>query len=223
MTSATLNWDATVVGDDPDAQVATTIELMVKYVREDAHTPEVVQAASEAAPPGSTPDEILDGIFTYVRNLIRFQHDEKTAAPLESRIAAAGYDYPVVEVLIRPRDMVTWRRDTGQGQIGDCDDFAMLTAALLQARGVEAHFATVAADARMPGQYSHVYVVAYPAGGGRVPMDTSHGQYPGWEASNGVTRREEWPIGAGLRGLLVMVLVVAAVAVNFFKRRGRTL
>ena len=216
-----------MVGDDPDQQVAATIDLMAKYVREDAHSPEVKSVAGSLAPPDASPDEILNAAFLYVRGLVRFQQDETTAQPLQSRIAAAGLDgYPVVEVLIRPRDMVTWRGE-GYGQpAGDCDDFSMLTAALLMARGVKVNFATAAADGRVPGQWSHVYVVAYPGGGERVPMDTSHGQAPGWEAQGAsVTRREEWPITSGFREILVAGVIVAVVLANCWKRlrRGRTL
>jgi hypothetical protein len=215
MLPSTLNMTARVVGDDPDEQVADTIALMAQYVREDVGTPEVQQAADEAAPPGEDP---LDGVFRYVKGLIRFQSDETTAAPLQSRLAKLGLgDYPVVEVLIRPRDMLTWRGDTGQGQVGDCDDFVMLTAALLMAKGVDCSFVTVAADPREPGQYSHVYVAAYPAGGSRVAMDTSHGEYAGWEVEDRVTRRTEWPIRTGYRGLLLAGLMILALVANWAK------
>jgi hypothetical protein len=215
MLPSTLNMDARVVGDDPDEQVADTISLMSRYVREDAGSPEVQAAAEEAAPAGEDP---LDGVFRYVKGLIRFQADEATAAPLQSRLAKLGLgEYPVVEVLIRPRDMLTWHRDTGSRQVGDCDDFVMLTAALLLAKGVDASFVTVAADPREPRQYSHVYVAAYPAGGGRVAMDTSHGAYAGWEVQDRVTRRTEWPIRSGFRGILLAGLVILALVSNWAK------
>jgi len=205
-----LNWEARLTGDDPDQQVADTIHLMTGYVREDSSAPVVREAALEAAP-DDDPDMVVEGVFHFVRRLIRFQHDEITAAPLASRLAKAGLEgVPVVEVLIRPRDLLTWQQDTGRGPVGDCDDYAMLTAALLRARGVESSFVTVAADPAFPGQFSHVYVAAYPPSG-RIALDTSHGQYPGWEAQ-GVGRREEWPVGAGLVGLLLAGLVVWALA-----------
>jgi hypothetical protein len=89
---------------------------------------------------------------------------------------------------------------------------------------VKAKFVTVAADPRMPGQWSHVYVVAY-LGGKRVPLDTSHGDYPGWEASEYVTRRQEWDVdGAGLKQWLVIGLVAWAVMARYLKRwKGATL
>lgn len=214
MLPGTLNMEARVTGDDPDAQVAETIELMAGYVREDARSPEVQGVADEIAAgaatdsnPSPTPQEYIEGVFDHVSRLIRFQHDEATAAPLTSRLAQMGVgDIPVVEVLIRPRDMVTWWRDTGTRQVGDCDDYAMLTAALLMAKGIRASFVTAAADYRQPRQWSHVYVAAYPKGGERVAMDTSHGDYAGWEVEN-AGRREEWPVEGGYRGLVIAGIV----------------
>ena len=213
----TLNMEARLTGDDPDGQVADTINLMSEYVRADAHSPEVIKEAATIAPIGSDPDEVVDGVFWYVKRLISFQHDEVTAAPLAGHLEKAGLsDIPVIEVLIRPRDMVTWREDTGRGQVGDCDDYAMLTAALLRAHGISSSFVTAAADPRVPGQYSHVYVAAYPPSG-RIALDTSHGAFPGWEVEH-ASRKEEWPIDAGLRGLLLAGIIALIV---WFGRRSR--
>ncbi|MES2124071.1 MAG: hypothetical protein V4503_05225, partial [Gemmatimonadota bacterium] len=57
-------------------------------------------------------------------------------------------------------------------------------------QGIPCKFCTVAASEIAPDQYSHVYTVAYP-NGERVPMDTSHGKYFGWQAPNWF-RRQEW-------------------------------
>jgi hypothetical protein len=224
MLPSTLNMEARLTGDDPDGQVADTINLMSEYVRADAHSPEVIKEAIAIAPIGSDPSDVVDGVFWYVKRLIQFQHDEVTAAPLTSRLAQAGLsDIPVIEVLIRPRDMVTWREDTGRGQVGDCDDYAMLTAALLRAHRIPASFVTAAADPRLPGQYSHVYVAAYPPSG-RIALDTSHGAFPGWEVEN-ASRKEEWPVDAGL-GILIMagfigLAYVAKALMSWFGRRRR--
>ncbi len=219
MLPATLNWEARTTSDNPEEQVADTIEMMSAYVRADTSSQEVKDEAASVATPDATPQEVIDGVFWHVKRLIRFQADSTTALPLSSHLASAGLgDSPVVEVLIRPRDMVTWQKDTGRGQVGDCDDFAMLTAALLKARGVEAKFVTVAADPSMPNQFSHVYVAAYPSTGGRVALDTSHGEYPGWETT-AYSRKEEWGIDAGLRGWLVAGLIVLALWAG---RVGRT-
>jgi hypothetical protein len=214
-TADTLRWEATLTGDDPDQQVADTIDLMRRYVQEDYATPDVKEEAVLAVLYGSNP---LDGIFYHVKRMIRFQPDEMTS----NLAKGLGGAIPVVEVLIRPRDMVTFPVDTGgMGRVGDCDDYAMLTAALLKARGIDCSFVTVAADPRVPGQYSHVYVAAYPKDGGRVPMDTSHGAAPGWEVEENVTRREEWPIDTGLGKWLAMALVALALVSNWWTKQRK--
>lgn len=214
MLPANLNWTATVTGDDPDQQVADTIALMSRYVREDAETPIVREAANEAA---GLADDPVEGVFWYVKRLIRFQHDDVTAAPLTSLLSQRGINAPIVEVLIRPVDMLSWHADTGNRQIGDCDDYAMLTAALLRAQGIPAKFVTVAVDPSMPNQFSHVYVAAYPDGQ-RIALDTSHGEAAGWEAPV-VARKEEWDIDAGLVGWLLAGLLVLALWSQWGKKR----
>ncbi len=77
----------------------------------------------------------------------------------------------------------------------DCDGFTSYLAALLIALGVPCSFATVAAHKEDPSIYSHVYVVAYP-NGQRVPLDSSHGEYPGWEAPNEFNKFREWPVNS---------------------------
>jgi hypothetical protein len=100
----------------------------------------------------------------------------------------------------------------------------MYAAALLVAAGVSASFVTVAADEADPGRYSHVYVAAYPKGGGRVPLDASHGEYPGWEVESRYGRRREWPVtGGGGRELLVWAGMVAVVGYGIRWARGRRL
>ena len=171
----TVSWD-------PDTQVAQTIGLMRGYVLEDVYDPYLLMDAEAA----SYPDPI-NGVWGLVRSRLQFTEDEDTAAPMPIG------DVDPIEVLIRPRDI-----SRTAGAIGDCDDFAMWTAALLEANGIPCAFCTAAADGRDPSRYSHVYVVAYP-NGQRCPMDTSHGQYPGWE-SPVAYRKREWQIRGAIQG-----------------------
>lgn len=210
---AGLRWEATVTGDDPDQQVADALSIMCRYVREDAHSPEVLAEAQRIIPRGADP---IQAIFEHVRRWIGFRHDAELAEAWQ--IPRAG-DLPVVELLIRPRDMVTFAADTGSSPQGDCDDYAMLTAALLNSQGIRANFVTVAADPSQPNQFSHVYVAAYPAGQGRIALDTSHGEYAGWETGN-VTRLEEWPIDAGWKGILIALLLGLTLWAGW-KRRSK--
>lgn len=198
----------TYVPDDPDGQVGATIGLMRRYVVEDMASPAIRRDALEAIggvdPSTLTQTERAQRVFQYVKGRLTFTGDEGLAG-------MGGFNddpgAPVVEVLIRPRDMAVMCEGGGCRRVGDCDDFSMYTAALLGALGVRSSFVTVAADQAEPDRFSHVYVAAYPDGQ-RVPMDTSHGAHIGWEV-DGVTRSEEWPI-TGMQDLVAAGVVIAA-------------
>ena len=121
----------------------------------------------------------LNRVWAHTKQNIKFQRDEVTG----EGIAGLPSD-EVIETIIRPMDMAT-EIDAGGGAVGDCDDFSMYVAACLKSLGIPCSFATIAADARDPEQFSHVYVVAYPMTVRgmrmRLPLDASHGEYPGWE------------------------------------------
>lgn len=174
------------LGNMPDEQVANTISVMSKRAAEDARNPEF-QAHAAGVFGGAPTSEVLKRAFDHVRGAIQFHRDDVVGAGLGDAMPD-----DLVEFIIRPVDMA---RYVDQGvAIGDCDDFSMYLAALLKTQGVDCKFCTVAADAGAPDQFSHVYVVAY-VDGERVPMDASHGQYPGWEVPNRFEKRTEWKIG----------------------------
>lgn len=198
------------VPDDPDGQVAATIQLMRRYANEDAQSPairrDLQQALGGRDPRSLSQLEIVDRVFHWVKGRLTFMDDGGLAG------MAPGLhnpQAPVVEVLIRPRDMAVMCEQGACHRVGDCDDFSMYTAALLGAAGVKSSFVTVAADQAEPDRYSHVYVAAYPDGQ-RVPMDTSHGPRPGWE-TGAITRIQEWPLGAGSSELMAAALVIGVV------------
>ena len=187
------------VSDEPDTQVAQVIGMMRRYAVEDATSPQIERDAHTAVQKYGEP---LESVYQYVRGRMGFVEDEETAQPLQ-----AGSEWPIVETLVRPRDMSVL-----PAQVGDCDDYAMYGASLLTALGVPCAFVTVAADPAAPGIYSHVYLAAYPTTGAqagqRVPLDLSHGPYPGWEVANRYGKRTEWPLTGGC-GVLGWVLVAA--------------
>ena len=203
----TLHYRADVVSDDPDTQVAQTIGMMSRLVREDTGTPEI-QADARAIRTGGSGDLVAD-TFQWVRSRMSFVRDESTAYPLQQYTSN-----PIVEVLIRPRDMSVARRAQG-----DCDDFTDYGAALLRANGVKVNLVTVA---QYDHTFSHVYVAAYP-GGKRLPVDFSHGPQPGWEYEN-PSRFKEWeldvPTGSGLGGLAVLAALIAA-GIYYARKGGR--
>lgn len=196
----------TELGDNPDGQVARTMRRMGELVAEDAADP-IFQAFANRTYAGIDPTDkqaIIDRAFSTVKGAIKFQRDEVSGAGLGD---ASPPD--LVEFIVRPVDMC---RYVDQGiAIGDCDDFSMLLACLLATRGISAKFCTVAAEDRAPDQYSHVYCVAY-CDGQRIPLDSSHGEYPGWEVdqSRRVYRKTEWATDGGCPLVTLAVVGVAA-------------
>jgi len=202
--------------DDSDGQVAHTIGLMRSYALEDAASP-AIQADLYAAlgeKASALPQaDVATRVFDYVKRRIQFVQDERLASPW----LAEGTD--VIEVLVRPIDLSMQTAP----RMGDCDDFSAYTASLLTAAGVDNSFVTVAADASAPGQFSHVYVAAYPDGV-RLPLDTSHGDYAGWETLN-YSRRKEWPVlgnwtGEWQSGNLAVLLTLGVVALAHCVYKG---
>jgi transglutaminase-like putative cysteine protease len=194
---AVIRYEVTELPDDPAGQVAQTISLMGRYATEDASSPEITRDLQQAlaSGPGLPPEQ---AIFNYVKNRVRFVGDNVTASPFQ-----VNTTIPIVETLVRPRDLSVMCSGGGQcSRAGDCDDFSMYGASLLLALGRDVRFVTVAADPSQPGIYSHVYVVVYREDGTRLPMDLSHGPYPGWEVQQ-VTRREEWSMNGGVNTVLV--------------------
>ncbi len=178
----------TELGDSPDGQVARTMRRMGELATEDAANP-IFQAFAARTFTGIDPSDkhaIIDRAFDTVRGAIQFQQDEASGAGLGD---ACPDD--LVEFIVRPVDMC---RYIGQGiAIGDCDDFSSMIKCLLLTQGIPSKFCTVAADGRAPDQFSHVYCVAY-LDGERIPLDASHGEYPGWEVDQErpVWRKQEW-------------------------------
>jgi hypothetical protein len=168
---------------DDEANTAQTIARMAQYIREDAVSPIIRQAAHAAAGSARDPRAEAEAVHAWIRAHVRYQPDEEIAAEMNGA-------RPIVrrpnfaEVLIRPVDLLTM-----PAPAGDCDDFAMLTAAMLRALGVDSELVTVAADAADPESYSHVYVMAKLDGGASLALDSSHGPYPGWEVAPAGKRR----------------------------------
>lgn len=162
-----------------EAETAQTIRLMRRYAEEDATSPLVYSYLHGRRDALAT----CRHIFEIVRNRVRYTHDEELAR----------YDEDQPEVLVRPVDLLSMRVPSG-----DCDDFSMLTAALLLAAGIPCSYRTVAADPTAPDTYSHVYVIAH-LPEGDLALDTSHGQYAGWEVEHSGKLRD-WLVGPDRAG-----------------------
>lgn len=212
-----MNASVDVLDGDPDDQVAQTIAIMRRYVDEDWDSPEIIKDAAEALAQfgdlDGTEHDRIQAVYHYVRGKVRFRTDEDTARHVPTR---DGDD--VVEVLIRPRDLSVMCDGRNCERSGDCDDYSMYAAALLRQLGIQSAFVTVAANPATD-QYSHVYLAAYTADGQRVPLDTSHGQYPGWETDK-VTRRDEWPV---TRSAVLPLIIALGLAWLLFADKIRRL
>jgi hypothetical protein len=213
-----VNADVMVLPDSPDGQVFTALGLMKKYVLEDANTPEIVADADKVLRMVAEHNlSVIEAAYWYVKNKIRFVRDSEVSRPVESQLGLteSNGDY-VVEVLVRPRDMSVGV----ENRIGDCDDFSSWLAAILVALGYQVGFTVMAGMEHMPEVYSHVYVHVIEKGN-RIALDASHGNYPGWEAGNGLVRREDYPInygsGFGSTGFLLVGGVLAWLVWNGLK------
>lgn len=182
-----VRYSVTTLSDLPDVQVEQTIALMKRYSLEDATAPAIHAAVQHAIArhwtrvQSPTADDLASAIYWWVKDRMRFVHDDVTAAALPAGLAGE-----VVETLIRPVDMLQ------SAGAGDCDDYSMLLASMLTAAGVPCEFVTVAADPTARDRYSHVYVVARTPR--RIALDASHGTGPGWETPNRFGKRRSWPL-----------------------------
>ncbi len=210
-----VNYDVQALPLDADGQVRQTLSIMRHRAAEDADNPWFKQRAQQLVSPGGTQADRARELYGHVKaSNIHFTRDEVTGTGI--RGLDMGDDV-VVESIIRPIDMALYV-DQGNA-IGDCDDFSMYLAALLRANDIPCAFATVAADGSQPDQFSHVYVVAYPDGM-RMPLDASHGQYPGWETENRYGKYDEWPVWGrvvGFLGDLVVKVGIVGLGIWGFK------
>jgi hypothetical protein len=179
---------------------------MRERAAQDAEDPWFKQRAMQLAGVGGNQADVARTLYGHVKAAnIHFTRDEVTGAGIQGLDLG---DDAVIETIIRPIDMARYV-DAGMA-LGDCDDFSMYLAALLKANGVPCAFATVAADGEAPDQFSHVYVVAYPDGQ-RLPLDASHGQYPGWETENRFGKYAEWPVWDKFAWFIGDVVVKAGI------------
>lgn len=175
--------------NSPDSQVSATIRKMLEYIRRDAASDLIADECRKALELGA--GDPIAGTWRRVKSAMKFQNDEVTAGQLEADPQKTA---DTIEVLIRPVDQSLMIRLRGIG-IEDCDGFEMFAACMFLRFGIPCALVTVAASGDDPTRFSHVYLAAYPDGfsGARVPLDFSHGEYPGWECPNH-GRLREWPV-----------------------------
>lgn len=168
-----------------DISTADTIDAMKAIARRYSHSCPcigyVAFAIDQQIPPNASEQDICKAIWYWVHSHIKFVTDEETMQQM-------GLDvwHPTKELLIAPDALLSMVTPSG-----DCDDFSILTAALLLHFGFRCCFVTIAADDNEPGKWSHVYCRAYFNDGSYMNMDTSQDKWPGWEHPIW-KRKKEW-------------------------------
>jgi len=176
--------------EDPDGQVRATMNLVRRYLRNDAQHPFFRQHAQKIA--DANPGDPIQAVWTHIKRDLKFQQDEDSAQRFEIGDARKP---DIIEVVIRPIDQALLIELTGSG-FEDCDGYELYAGCILTALGIPVSLVTIAADSEDLSRYSHVYLAVYPNGyskSPRIALDFSHGDYPGWEARN-LGRLKEWPI-----------------------------
>lgn len=209
-----VNYSLQQLPDDNYGQVAGMIAAMKEVALHFCGHPLIQRYAAQAIAEGN--GDPITGVFYWAKNRLKFALDEDQAGQLPPAFASRD----IIEVLINPLD-VGLLLEQGKMPKEDCDGFSTFAACLLLALGVPCNFCTVAVDKEDPTRYSHVYLVAYPNPDSRVPMDISHGDYPGWECPNPFGKRTEWPILPQAGGLIQWIVVGVLVVVGWLIGKGR--
>ena len=209
--AAPVVYDAVPLPEDSgDNQVAATISIMRRLAREDSRSSGMQRLAAKLISLCNSPDDYVAAVFHEAKRRMYFQQDADTAGPIGD----------AVELLIRPAYVIEMFDSTGQRVPGDCDCFSMFVASLLLAGGVDCSFATASTMRNEPGEFSHVYVIAFPQTNQRIVIDASHGSQVGWEAPN-FGRYMEWPVNGGVSSCAEFVLLALVfIAGAFFKWGG---
>lgn len=170
---------------DPDTQTYDTIQQMRSIVRRSSVDPQLIQLTRQILTGCNLVDEVEVAckIFFWIKSNITFNEDRFIA---DHYLGTGNRNPDGEDFLITPLALVTSVRR------GDCDDFSMLAATLLDIAGIETKFITIAGDSRYPDVFSHVYCIAK-VNHQWIGFDTSHGKVPGWEY-NRSTRYQAWSI-----------------------------
>ena len=155
-----------------------TVRKMGEHIQNALADPLIRQIAASA----STQSDPLSALWWWVKHAIRFRQDD-------SLILELFNEKDHFELLISPPVLIRMKRPQG-----DCDDFTMLMLALACCAGYRVRIVTVQCDRARPGEYSHVYGEAL-IPQGWMPLDASHGTYPGWEVpARDILRKTSWTL-----------------------------
>jgi hypothetical protein len=198
--------------EDADGQVRFAIHRAIKLVLQENSSPIIQRDAARALDLGG--GDPIAGVWGLIKPRMRFRQDTDIANDLQAHDPYGKRD--LVETFISPVNQAKLIELRGSG-VEDCDGFTMYGASLLTALGVPVTMCAVSAE--QPGVYSHVYLVAY-WNAMRIPLDLSHGPYPGWECPN-MGRLREWPVTADtIRPSVFWPLLIAGATAGYLAWRA---
>lgn len=171
---------------DPDEATAQTIEIMCGHIKRSAQDPIVQECARSAVrqfrggplyaiagidPFSDTarlPAVLAESVWWWTKHNLRFVHHHR-------QIEVWLGERNQLQLLIEPAVLVRMR-----AMEGDCAIYSMIIPAMLECLGVRWELVTLAVDPSQPEIFGHVYPRAILGYGRRLPLDASHGKYPGW-------------------------------------------
>jgi hypothetical protein len=177
---------------DPDTLTAQTISIMCGHIADGSHDSQVILTANDAlrflgvggvnSNEGASDRDLAGAAWWWLKVYVKFVHHEFI---IRRRLGEGG-QHP--QGLIAPEVLVRMKHPEG-----DCAIFTECLCAFLKVYGIPYEIVTVAVNPNEPEVYSHVYLYAVLSDGSRLPLDASHGDYPGWQVpSSHVTRRQVW-------------------------------
>ena len=154
---------------DPTEATAETVLYMCELIQDSLVDGIVQQATKDADRFRQFAASPWASIWWWAKHHIVFVHHQK--------LLVAWLGAPdELQLLIRPDALLKMTQPKG-----DCAVFTTLICAMLDCAGLDWEICTVAVDPRQPGIYSHVYPRVILQNGRRIPLDASHGKFPGWE------------------------------------------
>lgn len=168
-----------------------TVKYMAQMIRRSVADPLVARVAAEIREQAArTRAGLIPCLWWWVKLHVHFLHHDKQVCAMLGECGTSNY-----QMLIEPRALLRLR-----SMQGDCAVFTMLIVTLARRLGLQTRIATIAADRRRPGEYTHVYGEVYmPEAGLWCPMDASHGTGPGWEVpARDIARKTEWDLDGNI-------------------------
>lgn len=166
---------------DPTEATAETVLYMCELIDDSLADGIVQQATLDADRFRQFAASPWASIWWWAKHHVVFVHHQK--------LLVAWLGAPdELQLLIRPDALLKMAQPKG-----DCAVFTTLICAMLDCAGLPWEICTVAVDPRQPGIYSHVYPRVILSDGRRIPLDASHGKWPGWEVpAQHVSAKQVW-------------------------------